>query len=270
MFLNAKNGQLPINGTEMPYAVFGRGSQPLIILPGVGDGLRTVKGAALPLAWLYRDLGRKYRVYAFSRVNRLPEGYTTRQMAQDLYQAIQLLELAPAQVLGVSQGGMIAQYLAIDHPAAVQRLILAVSTARPTETLRTVVGRWLSLAAARDHRALFIDSTECSYSPARLSRYRRLYPLLAPLAKPRDFRRFIIQAQSCLTHDALAELGRISCPTLVMGGDSDRVVGAAAAPELAAAISHSQLLLYPGLGHAAYEEAPDFIQQVLAFLRRPL
>jgi len=41
MLLNAKNGTVMIGDTEMDYISFGKGSEILIILPGLGDGLST-------------------------------------------------------------------------------------------------------------------------------------------------------------------------------------------------------------------------------------
>ncbi len=41
--LNAKNGRLSIPTGEMDYICFGSGSKTLVMIPGVGDGLKTVK-----------------------------------------------------------------------------------------------------------------------------------------------------------------------------------------------------------------------------------
>ena len=49
-------------------------------------------------------------------------------------------------------------------------------------------------------------------------------------------------------------------------GEEDRIVGAAASRTLHEGIPGSELFVYPGLGHAAYEEAKDFNRRVLAFL----
>jgi len=38
MLLNAKNGVATIGDTEMDYISFGKGTEILIILPGLGDG----------------------------------------------------------------------------------------------------------------------------------------------------------------------------------------------------------------------------------------
>ena len=43
------------------------GSEHLLLLPGLGDGLRTVKGTALPMALLYRKFTKDYTCWMFSR-----------------------------------------------------------------------------------------------------------------------------------------------------------------------------------------------------------
>ena len=48
-------------------------------------------------------------------------------MAHDQARAMASLGLERAAIMGVSQGGMIAQYLAIDFPRLVDRLVIAFS-----------------------------------------------------------------------------------------------------------------------------------------------
>ena len=93
----------------MDYISFGNGKENLVMLPGLGDGLSTVKGMALPFAFMYRIYAKEYKVYVFSRKNCLPEGYTTRDMARDQARAMESLGIQKASVLGNSNGGMIAQ-----------------------------------------------------------------------------------------------------------------------------------------------------------------
>lgn len=56
---NIKNGSLKFPDTEMDYIRFGSGEKLLVMLPGLGDGLRTVKGTAptMALLYLYADYG---------------------------------------------------------------------------------------------------------------------------------------------------------------------------------------------------------------------
>ena len=130
---SAKNKTLSINGKTMDYVTFGTGNQPLVIIPGLGDGLKTVKGMAMPFSITYRKLAERYKIYVFSRINELRQGYTTRDMAADVAEAMETLNLDAAYVMGISQGGMIAQWLAVDFSERVQRLILAVTTAKPSQ-----------------------------------------------------------------------------------------------------------------------------------------
>lgn len=267
MLFHAQNGNIKIGDTDMDYVVFGKGEQALILLPGLSDGLTTVKGMALSLAFAYRIYAADRRVYVFSRKNKLDKGYSTRRMAQDQADAMKALGISQADIMGVSQGGMIAQYIAIDHPELIRRLILAVTTSGQSEIAQAVINAWIRMAMDGDYKRLIIDTTERSYSERTLKKYRRFYPLLTKIGKPKDFERFLIQADSCLQHNAYPELGRITCPTLVIGGDSDKILGADAAGKLAEAIDGSVLHIYEGLGHAAYEEAKDFNSRVLDFLR---
>ena len=112
MVFSAKNG----TAAGADYVRFGTGEKTLILLPGLGDGLRTVKGTALPMALYYRSLAKDFTVYLFSRKTKLPEGYTTREMARDLKDAMAELGIPKAFLVGVSMGGMIAQHFAADYP----------------------------------------------------------------------------------------------------------------------------------------------------------
>ena len=265
--LHAKNGRLTWKDGTMDFIRFGHGKRVLVMLPGVGDGLKTVKGMALPFAFLYRKMAKKLTVFVFSRREPLLPGTTTREMAADLDRAMEQLGLSDVTVLGVSQGGMIAQWLAIDHPERVKRLILAVTLGRPNGTVRSVIRRWLSMADRGDYKGILLDTAERSYSPGRIRRARLQYRLIGNLGKPESFERFRIEAASCVTHDAWDELDGIRCPTLVIGGTEDKIVTGRASEELAEKIPGSRLLMFPGLGHGLYEEAEEFNRIVTAFCR---
>lgn len=92
------------------------------------------------------------------------------------------------------------------------------------------------------------------------------YHVFAKKYKVYVFSRFLIQAKSCITHNAYLELDTIACPTLIIGGECDKIVGVEASKELADKIKKSELFIYSGLGHAAYEEAKDFKERILVFM----
>lgn len=69
-----------------------------------------------------------------------------------------------------------------------------------------------------------------------------------------------------MQHNSYMELEKIICPTLIIGGGCDKIVGIDAASMLANKIKDSELFIYKDLGHAAYEEARDFNRRILNFL----
>ena len=263
-----KNGRVAVGGTEMYYASFGNGGRKLVVLPGLSDGLATVKGKAWILSRPYGKYLRDYTVYMFSRRNDMPDGYTIRDMADDQALAMRELGIGRACVLGVSQGGMIAQCLAAYHPEMVEKLVLAVTAPCGDGAAREAVSAWIGMAERGDHTALMSDTAERMYSENYLRKNRKFFPLLAKFTKPADYDRFLKNARAILSFDGREALSRITCPTLIIAGSDDRTVGNDAAPALHAGIAGSVLYVYEGLGHGAFEEAKDFYDRVLAFCGR--
>ena len=259
-----KEGTLTIPAGKVDYICFGKGKKPLVLLQGLNT--RGIWGAGLGLAWMYRCFGKDYRVWLFDRRANLPEEITVRELAADTAAAMAAVGIQGAHILGVSQGGMIAQYLAIEHPDLVEKLVLAVTAYETNETIADSIQTWVSMTEAGDWKGLVADMTERMYSAEYAKRYTPLLPLLTLLQKPKDPNRFLTLARACLTCDTTDLLVQLRCPVMVIGGANDLVVGGHTAEELARKLD-CPLYLYENLGHAAYEEAPDFNSRVLAFFQ---
>ena len=266
MLLSVKNGTLSMDGTTMDYIRFGTGKQVLVMLPGLGDGLRSMKGTALPMALMYRRFAKEFTVYAFSRKTVLPEGHSIRDMAGDLKTAMELLGIEKAHIFGVSMGGMIAQQFAADFPEAVDRLILTVTAPCPNPLLTESVKEWMDCARKNDHTALMESNLRRIYSPEYYRKNKWMIPFLGLLTKPKSYDRFFIQANACLNHNTLDRLPHIRANTLVIGGEQDLSLGSDPSREIASRIPNAVLKMYPQWGHGLYEETPDFNQTVLDFL----
>lgn len=161
---------------------------------------------------------------------------------------------------------MIAQQMAIDYPDVIEKLVLAVTAARPTRTMAGVLNNWIKMAETGKYKELVSDTMEKTYTPEKYSTYKLLLPIITRIGKPRDLSRFMIQARAILEHNLYEELEWIQCPALIIGGDDDKVTGPGASEEIAEKIKQSKLIIYKGLGHGAYEETKDFDLQVIKFL----
>ena len=263
---STKGKTLNFNDKSMDYVTFGKGKKPLVIIPGLGDGLYTVKGMAMTFSITYRILAERYKIYVFSRINELRQEYTTRDMAADVAEALEILKITSAYVMGISQGGMIAQWLVADFPEKVQKLVLAVTTAKLGNLGRERISCWLNLIQTGTYKDLMIDIARHSYTTKFFGKFKYLYRIMGIFGRIKDIKRIDIQAVSCLKHDSLAFLEKINCPTLIIGAENDDVLGLDGSLGLHQHIKDSQLTILPECGHALYEQNKDFQKRVLVFL----
>ena len=265
MLYNAKELKVHIENMNIDYITFGSGKKNLIMIQGLNTN--GIKGASLSLAYMYRIFAKDYKVYLFDRRPIVHEGITVREMAHDVALCMDELGISNADVFGVSQGGMIAQYLAIDRPDLVNKLVLAVTISKNNDTVRNVIASWVAMVKRGAMKDFVVDMAEKMYSDLYVKRYRPFLPLLTILQKPKDVERFVILANACLTCDTYEQLENIKCPVLVVGGRQDKVVTGEASEEIAEKLGCC-LHMYENLGHAAYEEANDFNKVIYNFLKR--
>lgn len=264
MIYNIKEDTLNINGVRMDYAAFGSGERTLVLIQGLT--LRRVKGAGLSLAYMYRRFCKEFRIYCFDRRREIPEDYSAKMIADDIAAAMDALVLKNACVLGVSQGGMAAQYLALERPELVERLALGVTLSRNNENVKRVIGEWVSLIGENELEEMVKSSMRYNYPEEKLKKYGLLMPLLAKVGKPKDPQEFLRMTKACLTCDTYERLNEISCPVLVLGDKQDKVVTGEASEEIAEKLG-CKLVMSDGFGHGAYEEKP-FNDEVYSFFTK--
>ena len=259
----AKEFTVEADGDRTLCIAFGRGEKPLVMIPGLR--FSSIKGGGPVLAAYYRIFSKKYRVYVIDRKDDVSSGCTIRDLADDTAAAMKTLGLSDADVIGVSQGGMIAQELAIRHPELVHRLVLGVTASRPNDIMTDAIRTWTEMVSRGDYAAAARDYMLRGFSEAYLKKYRMFLPLAVRLQKNMAPERFIVLAEACLTCDAYGRLDQIRCPVFVIGGGKDRVVTGEASLEIARKLD-CPYHIYPELSHEAYNEAKDFNRRIFDFL----
>lgn len=263
MFFGSIEGSVNIPGGPLRYAAFGSGHKDLILIQGLN--VRDLKGTGASLALQYRIFAKEYRVYLFDRRAVVKEGLTNWDLAEDIYHAMQALHIGSADVFGVSQGGMIAMALALEHPECVHKLVLGVTAARTGDYSRKVFANWIKCAQNKDHIAINRDTFTLMYTAAYRRKYGLLIPLLVRLIKPKDFSRFAILASALLDFDCYDRLDEIQCPVFVVGADKDMVTTGPSSREIAEKLN-CESYMYPEYGHAVFDEAKDFNRRIYEFL----
>jgi haloacetate dehalogenase len=213
------------------------------------------------------------------------QGYTKREMAEDLIELIELLGIARTAVVGHDRGGRVAYRMALDHPSRVERL--AVLNIVPTLDQFERMGAGLSLgywpwfllaqpapfpeqliAADPEHFLAFVFDSwtgdRNALDAAAFAEYLGALDETTIAAICADYRASFWLDRD---HDAADRAAgrRIDCPVLVVTGEDEEQLADAAQvwSEWARNVSASTV---PG-GHFIPEEAPGRLaDEVLAFL----
>ena len=254
---------------EFPYVRFGNGPENLVILPGLT--LENEPPSRLA-AWTYRvGFGRfagDHTVYVVNRRRGMPQHYTTRDMAAD-YARVMEEELGPSRVMGFSTGGSIAQYVALDHPELVGKLVLVVSASRLSEEGRETCERWRKLAYGRRWPELRADMASITVTSQTNKRLARAFVTVFGrfvLGTPSDASDFLTTLEADLGHDTTGRLLELSAPTLIIGGSEDPFFSETLLRETAEKIPDAELRVYEGVGHGVPKERKRrFEDDALAF-----
>lgn len=252
-----------VNGVVIDYVIFGTGKRNLVILPGVSLLPITLSAPAIAGAYGKR-FAADYTVIVLSEDLPAPGG-TVDDLAMNVAAALDEIGVTQADVFGVSLGGMVAQRLAIRYPDKVRRLILGSTVARQNAMTAEVFDRFEALAKAGDIAALNHYFWERVYSPQTLAQFGDSLKAVENEGSASDLERFLRLTAAARTFDTYDDLEKITCPVLVLGAGEDRAVSAEASVEIARKLN-CESYIYPGYGHAVYDEAPDYKERLYAFL----
>jgi pimeloyl-ACP methyl ester carboxylesterase len=206
--------------------------------------------------------------------------YRLEDMADDAVAVLDALDWSRAHIVGASLGGMIAQTMAIRHPARVRTLTSIMST--PSARIGTMP-KISTMRRLMEITGTPVDSpeeaAEATVALKRLTGTAR-YPIDEGLIRDigrrsyerdpgneaDDFRQRAAVTASGSRRKALAG---VRIPTLVLHGDQDPIINVKAGRATAAAIPDARLVVYPGMGHDLPRELwPPMLDEIAALAAR--
>lgn len=254
------------------FTTLGGGPTTVLMLHGIGGGhvafapqVETLAGAGYrAVAWDMPGYGHSAPI----------EPYTFKGLAQSCIDLIDALQCEHVVLVGHSMGGMVAQEVVARRPERVSRLVLsATSAAFGKRTDGRSAEAWAQQFIAQRTAPLDAGQTMADVArklvpqmvgPGSLPEGARLAEHCMAGVPAATYRR----ALDCLvTFDRQAALAGIGVPTLLIGGEFDRVAAPSVMKQMAAAIPRARYVELPGVGHLTNLEAPDeFDAALLGFL----
>jgi 3-oxoadipate enol-lactonase len=190
------------------------------------------------------------------------EGPTSiRELAEDAAALLRALEIESAHVFGISMGGMIAQEIALAHPALIQTLTLGCTYSGGPGSVRLsdeVLARAVAARRSGDREAVIRTAWEINVAPAfaaneeawkRFVAIATVYSVAVPVINA--------QRQAIAAHDTSTRLGEIALPTLVIHGTDDQLLPVANGRMVAELIPGARLELFEDVGHLFFWERPE-------------
>lgn len=257
------------DGDELHYEVHGQGP-PLVLI----SGLNGVGGFWQPhleaLARNYTVVLHDHRGTGRSSPSRID--YSVEQMAGDLIELLDHLEIGKADFVGHSTGGAICQVLGIDHPERVASLVLSATWTAADGYFRRLFELRADVLRAMGPEAYARASLMFMRPPAWIrdhdaTQSEEVAVMVANFPVPGVM---LSRIAALLEFDRRAELGRISAPTLVVGARDDMVTPIYYSEELARLIPGAEIAILEAGGHFfPVSEAEAFRGLLLEFLGGP-
>ena len=174
--------------------------------------------------------------------------------ADDIAQFVRFLDIAPTHIVGSSHGAKIGLHLAREEPRLVRSLVAVDPPHLAEPTAQTYMERVEEAFPTNEER---LEFEHAGQEPGHVRSVLLRNFMLDKEETPKD-------------HAEATELAwRISCPTLIVGGDDDPVFPVQRAVELWERIPDSELLVLPRAGHFPHQTLPEVFNEVLLdFLRR--
>ena len=268
-----QSGVVPLaSGRRLSFTVQGAASAPPLLLN------RPLGGSMLVWGEFASRLAQELRVVSFDPLgvgqsSDVPLWYTTRDMARDAACVLDHLDVESAHVFGLSLGGMVASYFALDFTARTRSLVLASTIPEPEavslrgiEKLlslsRSLVGPRANAEVALVHRILSPEFRRAQ--PERVTEIERCVSRI-----PATRKNLALLALAAARHAApLAHLPR-SVRTLLLFGELDQLAGERARAELRRELPNAECEIIADAGHDISLERPsELAERVLAFVSR--
>ncbi len=258
---------------NVPYAKWGRGHKVFIILSG-GPGNAIPSGMAFNMmSKPFRHFINAYTLFLVTRKYNMPEGYTTKQMADDCAEFIKKDFNGQVDIIiGLSYGGLIMQHFSALYPTLAKHHIIAMAAHEGSESGKKTDYKFATLLCKGKKRQAAAKLANALYPFGIKKLYYKIIlwfsgPSLFGSDHPYLKNDLMVEARAEYSHEARESLKKIQIPVLILAGEKDIYFPINYYHEMHEMIKNSKLRIYKGLGHAQILESGQFTKDIIEFIR---
>lgn len=252
------------DGVAINFEVEGRGRR-VTLLHGVGSHLQAWDGVATSLRDRFTLL--RYDLRGHGKSGKPPGPYNLDDYVADLAALLDAQPVDRTTLVGFSFGGMIAPAFTVRHPERVRALgIVSAVAGRTPEQRAAVVKRADELG--RGGASMTVGAAiERWFTPEFRAQNPDIIERQIQRVLGNDPGGYAAAYRVFAESDLIDDLGKISCPTLVMTGDHDTGSTPTMAMAIHERIAGSRLVILPRYRHSLLIEATsDVLRELRAFL----
>lgn len=258
-----------INGTTLFYRLDGPEAAPwLVLLNGIFQRTEAWE-PLMPYLQGFRVL--RYDMRGQGQSATPPGPYPPELHASDLAALLEALKITRYHLLGLSNGGVVAQVYAAQQPAGLQKLILLCTTPRLDPLVRAKVASWRQALAWGGTRGRLQIALPWIWGRAYLEAHPEITTEAALLqmeqaAPTPEAQQYLLDGFLAM-EDLRPRLNRVKAPTLVLSGADDLLFPPYYGQEIAATIPQATHQVLPQVGHVApIEDTAGLAGAITGFL----
>ncbi len=254
------------NGIELNYVLDGKG--PVVVF---------INGLTMDVNGWYFQVDAFSQNYKMLRYDCRGQGqsdkpdmdYSQEMHAEDLKNLLDRLNVGKAHVVGLSNGGMVAQHFALKYPDKVGALVLVDTCSYIDILLELILKAWIKATEIGGSELRYDVALPVLFSNSFVEKnLENIMALRETSIENNPPRPFINLAKACMKHNLADRVSEIKSPTLIIVGEEDILIPPRHSKILHQSIKNSKLVIIKDCGHVPPIEKPEeFNAIVLGFLK---
>jgi 3-oxoadipate enol-lactonase len=247
-------------GNEIAYSIEGEGPW-LTLSHSLASNMNAWDPQLSLLASHFKVLRFDTRGHGLSSAPADP--YSLDDLAQDVYDLFEHLNIEQTHWIGLSMGGMIGQTLILKYPHVFHSLVLADTTSKRPDNAKKMWGERIAQAKAEGMSAMVESTLKRWFSEEFRKTHPAVIQTIAAGIEATSINGFSGCCEAISNINTFERLKEITCPVLILVGEHDHGTPPEMAHAMKAQMPKAVFFEIPNAGHISNVEQPTIFNRYL-------